>query len=112
MPEVALLVAVVSLLGTLTTVVRLFTKTEVRVDVIDKTLDKVEKLAQSTADNFNGPARNAHTELMGRVTTLERDTMKLATIESVASVRTEVAMGFAEIKTMLARIEKDIEAPR
>jgi hypothetical protein len=50
--------------------------------------------------------------LTGRVATLERDTQRLATIESVASVRTEVAMGFSEIKTMLARIEKDMEATR
>ena len=111
MPEVALLVAVVSLLGTLTTVVRLFTRTEVRVDVTAKTLEKVEVQAQANADAFNA-ARNAHTELAGRVATLERDTQRLATIESVASVRTEVAMGFAEIKTMLARIEKDMEAMR
>jgi hypothetical protein len=112
MSEVALLVAVVSLLGTLTTVVRLFTKTEVGVATLEKTLAKVEAQAQRTADEFNGPSRNAHTELTGRVATLERDTQRLATIESVASVRTEVAMGFSEIKTMLARIEKDMEATR
>jgi len=112
MSEVALLVAVVSLLGTLTTVVRLFTKTEVGVATLEKTLAKVEAQAQATADNFNGPARNAHTELVGRVATLEKDTQRLATIESVTGLRTEVALGISEIKAMLARIEKEMESTR
>lgn len=108
--DVPLVLGVANLVGLLALVVRLFTRTEIRVDVMEKQLTKVEAQAQATADNFNGPARNAHTELMGRVSTLERDTAKLATIESVQSVRVEVQMGFAELKTMLARIEKDMES--
>ena len=107
--DVPLVLGVANLVGLLALVVRLFTRTEIRVDVMEKQLAKVEAQAQATADNFNG-ARNAHTELMGRVLTLERDTAKLATIESVQSVRVEVQMGFAELKTMLARIEKDMES--
>ncbi len=137
---IAVVVSVVSLIGTITTVVRLFTKTEVkaentermggetarlaretadklkdldalreRVNGLDERLTKTTRTADDTADRFVREGETAHIALMSRVATLERDMVKLATIESVQAVRTEVKMGFDEVKAMLARIEKDME---
>jgi cell division septum initiation protein DivIVA len=137
---IAVVVSVVSLIGTITTVVRLFTKTEVKADNLDtlgkdtarlarETADKLKELdalrervngiderlakttrtADDTADRFVREGQTAHIALMGRVATLERDMAKLATIESVQAVRTEVKMGFDEVKAMLGRIERDME---
>ncbi len=137
---IAVVVSVVSLIGTITTVVRLFTKTEVkaentermggetarlaretadklkdldalreRVNGLDERLTKTTRTADDTADRFVREGETAHIALMSRVATLERDMVKLATIESVQAVRTEVKMGFDEVKAMLARIERDME---
>jgi hypothetical protein len=70
--------------------------------------DEVIEL-KAMAKEFNGPARNAHTELVGRVSSLEKDTAKLATTERVDALGARMEQGLSEIKAMLGRIEKDME---
>jgi hypothetical protein len=106
---ISLAVSIVSLLGTFAIVVRLFTKTESKLDVVEERGRETAALARATADIVNGESRTAHTALAARVAALESTTTTLATKESVAAVLTEVRMGIGEIKTILARIEKDIE---
>jgi stress response protein SCP2 len=100
---VALLVSIMSLLGTFAIVVRLFTKTEIRVDVIAEKLEEAAKLARVTADNFNGEGRNAHTALTARVTALEAAIGRLATIERVDAVLSEVRQGFKHLEDVIRR---------
>lgn len=67
------------------------------------------KECESIGREFNGPARNAHTELVGRVSVLERDTAKLATIERVDALGQRMDAGISEIKAILARIEREMD---
>ena len=67
------------------------------------------KECESIGREFNGPARNAHTELVGRVSVLERDTAKLATIERVDALGARFEQGLSEIKAILARIEREMD---
>lgn len=50
---------------------------------------------------FNGPARAAHVELTGRVTNLEAQTSKLATIESVQNLSEKVDRGFESLEAAI-----------
>ena len=103
MSEFALLVSVVSLLGTLTTVVRLFTKTEVRVDVVEERGKETAALARITADAFNGEGRNAHTALSARVTALEATASRLATTERVDALAAEIRQGLRHLEDVIRR---------
>ena len=69
-------------------------------------LDRLDKFAEE----FNGPARAKHVELEGRVRAIEAGMAKVATVERVDALGQRVDQGIAEIKAMLARIEKDMEA--
>jgi hypothetical protein len=59
---------------------------------------------------FNGPARAAHVELTGRVTNLEAQTSKLATIESVANLTAKVDRGFASLEDAIRSTVNHIDA--
>jgi hypothetical protein len=101
--SIALIVSIVSLLGTLTTVVRLFTKTEVRVDVIDERGKETAALARQTADKFNGEAHAAHTSLVARVTAVEGTVQRLATNERVDAVLARMEQGFKHLEDVIRR---------
>lgn len=103
MSEVALLVSVVSLLGTLTTVVRLFTKTEVRVEGLSKSVDKVEKLSEDTAYKFVNEGKMAHMQLEGRVKAIEDNMAKLASNERVNAVLDRMEQGFKHLEDVIRR---------
>jgi hypothetical protein len=101
--SVALVVSIVSLLGTLTTVIRLFTRTEVRVDVIDERLRDASKLARETADKFNGEGHAAHTALQARVVAVEQQLQRLATNERVDAVLDRMEQGFRHLEDVIRR---------
>ena len=59
---------------------------------------------------FNGPARAAHVELTGRVTNLEAQTSKLATIESVQNLSEKVDRGFESIEAAIRSTVQHIDS--
>ena len=59
---------------------------------------------------FNGPARAAHVELTGRVTNLEAQTSKLATIESVQNLSEKVDRGFASLEDAIRSTVQHIDS--
>lgn len=97
-----LFLGVVSLFTSFAVIVRLFTKTEVRVDRLAVDVEKVDTLSRATHDDFNGRARNAHTELAGKVLALEAAQLKLATVESVTTLTTELRLGLRHIASLIA----------
>lgn len=101
--DVALLLSIVSLIGTITTVVRLFTKTEVKVDVVDERGKETAALARATADKFNGEAHAAHTALVARVTAVEQTVARLATNERVDAVMARMEQGFKHLEDVIRR---------
>lgn len=101
--QLALLLSVVSLLGTLTTVVRLFTKTEVKVEVVDERGKETAALARATADKFNGEAHAAHTALVARVTAVEQTVARLATNERVDAVMARLEQGLKHLEDVIRR---------
>lgn len=98
---IGLITSVISLFGVFAVVVRLFTKTEVRVDVVDERGKETSALCRATADAFNGPARAEHERLVGRVNTLEGDIKNKATAESVTSLRDEMRQGFKHLEQVI-----------
>lgn len=100
---VALVVSVVSLIGTITTVVRLFTKTEVRVDVVEERGKETAALARTTADDFVGKGQTAHIALQARVTALEATASRLATTERVDALAAEIRQGLRHLEDVIRR---------
>ena len=83
--DVALLLSIVSLIGTITTVVRLFTKTEVKVDVVDERGKETAALARAT------------------VTAVEQTVARLATNERVDAVMARMEQGFKHLEDVIRR---------
>lgn len=93
--------SIVSLLGVFAVVVRLFTKTEVRVDVVEERGKETALLARTTHDSFNGPARAEHEKLVGRVVSLEAEIKSKATTEAVMALANEMRQGFKHLEAVI-----------
>jgi hypothetical protein len=68
--------------------------------------ERVTKL-ETFAEEFNGPARAKHVELVSRVNSLELSIAKLATTERVDHMMHVMQKGFDDIMEHLRRIERD-----
>ena len=90
-------VALVSLGITLLAAGRLAFVTEERVERLRGDVNKLT----GYADEFNGPARAKHVELMGRVDAMEKQAMKFATVEAVAAVGARVDAGFKHLEALI-----------
>ena len=93
----SLSVAVVSLGVTLLAVGRLVFVTEERVERLRVDVGKL----MGYADEFNGPARAKHVELMGRVDGLEKQALRFATTEAVKAVGDRVDAGFKHLEALI-----------
>lgn len=90
-------VALVSLGITLLAAGRLAFVTEERVERLRGDVSKLT----TYADEFNGPARAKHVELMGRVDSIEKQALKFATVEAVAAVGARVDAGFKHLEALI-----------
>ena len=62
--------------------------------------DRLRRL-EGYAEEFNGPARSRHTELMGRVSSLEAQITRYATTESVQAIAAEMRQGFKHLEELI-----------
>lgn len=100
--DLATTLAVLSLLGVVLGAGRVFFVVEAR------QAEHAAKLAKldAVADNFNGPARAEHMRLVGRVDSIEKDIAKLATIERVDAILSEMRQGFAHLAQLIGAMER------
>ena len=90
-------VALVALSASLLAAGRLAFVTEERVERLRSDVVKLN----GYADEFNGPARSKHVELMGRVDAIEKQAIKFATTEAVAAVGARVDAGFKHLEALI-----------
>ena len=90
-------VALVALSASLLAAGRLAFVTEERVERLRSDVAKLT----TYADEFNGPARAKHVELMGRVDSMEKQALKFATVEAVAAVGARVDAGFKHLEALI-----------
>ena len=90
-------VALVALGASLLAAGRLAFVTEERVERLRRDVDKLVVMAEE----FNGPARAKHVELMGRVDAIEKQAVKFATTEAVAAVGARVDAGFKHLEALI-----------
>ena len=88
--------ALTSLIVAVLSAGRLVFVTEERVERLRRDVDKLVM-----AEEFNGPARAKHVELMGRVDAMEKQAMKFATVEAVAAVGARVDAGFKHLEALI-----------
>lgn len=93
-----------SLMTTGVVAVRLFTQTEAHVDEVDRRVAKVEALAMTTAENFNGPARAEHQKLVGRVDLIDAEVKTKASHEGMQSLALEMRQQFAHVIGLLNEV--------
>ena len=89
--------ALTSLIVAVLSAGRLVFVTEERVERLRRDVDKLVVMAEE----FNGPARAKHVELMGRVDAMEKQAMKFATVEAVAAVGARVDAGFKHLEALI-----------
>lgn len=87
--------------------VQLFTRTEVRAEETERKLAKVEALATSTAEHFNGPARAEHQKLVGRVDLLDAEVKTKANHEAMQSLASEMRQNFTHVIGLLNEVRED-----
>jgi hypothetical protein len=90
-------VALIALGASLLSAGRLAFVTEERVATLRTDVDKLKGMAEE----FNGPARAKHVELMGRVDSIEKQALKFATTEAVAAVGARVDAGFKHLEDLI-----------
>lgn len=90
-------VALVALAASLLAAGRLAFVTEERVERLRSDVVKL----MSYADEFNGPARSKHVELVGRVDAIEKQALKFATTEAVVAVGARVDAGFKHLEALI-----------
>jgi len=100
--DLATTLAVLSLLGVVLGAGRVFFVVET------KQAEHAAKLAKldTVADAFNGPARAEHMRIVGRVDSLEKDVAKLATVERVDAILSEMRQGFAHLAQLINAMER------
>lgn len=96
---------ILSLVGVILGAGRVFFVVEAKIAEHAAKLVKLEVVA----DAFNGQARAEHMRLVGRVDSIEKDVSKLATIERVDAILTEMRQGFRHLAELIAerRADKD-----
>ena len=97
--------ALVGIAASLLTAARTFFVVEERQKTDREKLAKVER----SIDEFNGPARAAHVELVGRVASLESTTQNLATKESVTHLMDRMEQAFREVKALINNLDHDVK---
>lgn len=117
-PVVAISAGLMGIMGSCTAMgttgavaIRLFTQTEVKVDNIEARLGKVESMATTTAEHFNGPARNAHTELVGRVERIDAELKTKASGEAMKALQERIDQQFAHVIGLLNEV-RDVKRER
>jgi len=118
-PVVAISAGLMGIMGSCTAMtttgavaIRLFTQTEVKVDNIEARLGKVESLSSSTAEHFNGPARNAHTELVGRVERIDAEVKSKASGEAMKALQERIDQQFSHVIGLLNEVRDARKARR
>lgn len=84
--------------------VRVFTQTETKVDELDRRVGKVESLAATTADHFNGPARAEHQKLVGRVDLIDAEVKTKASHEAMTALASEMRQQFSHVINLLNEV--------
>ena len=96
-------VALIALGASLLAAGRLAFVTEERVERVRSDVAKLNL----SAEEFNGPARAKHVELMGRVDAIEKQALKFATTEAVAAVGARVDAGFKHLEDLIKSERRD-----
>jgi hypothetical protein len=100
--DLAATLAVLSLLGVILGAGRVFFVVEARIAEHERALSKHD----IAVDAFNGPARAEHMRLVGRVDALEKDVGKLASVERVDAILSEMRQGFTHIEQLINSMDK------
>lgn len=100
--DLAATLAVLSLVGVILGAGRVFFVVEAKIAEHEKTLAKHD----AVCDAFNGPARAEHMRLVGRVDAMERDVGKLASVERVDAILSEMRQGFAHLAHLINAMER------
>jgi len=100
--DLATTLAVLSLLGVVLGAGRVFFVVET------KQAEHAAKLAklETMSDDFNGPSRARLERLAGRIEGLEKDVGKLATVERVDAILSEMRQGFAHLAQLIGAMER------
>jgi len=100
--DLAAALAVLSFVGVILGAGRVFFVVEAKIAEHDKAIARHD----AVADAFNGPARAEHMRLVGRIDAIEKDVGKLASVERVDAILTEMRQGFRHLADMIASMDR------
>ena len=100
--DLAATLAVLSLVGVVLGAGRVFFVVEAKIAEHEKALARHDVVA----DAFNGPARAEHMRLVGRVDAIEKDVGKLASVERVDAILSEMRQGFRHLADLIAAMDR------